>query len=152
MNVVTAARAIPVQDGLFAWPAPQGEARLIVSRCPQCGDVSFPAVPHCRMPACSLVATERSELSGTGEIITWTVQRFAPPGPFGRVDPYRPITIALVEFTEPGIAILGQVWDGEEARLAPGRRARLVLGTLYAGDQGEDVIGWGFTLAGETAR
>jgi uncharacterized OB-fold protein len=144
-TAAAAVAAIPVQEGLFVWPAPGGEARLIVSRCPQCGDVSFPAVPHCRMARCSLVATERAELSGTGTVVAWTVQRYAPPGPFGEIVPYQPVTIALVDFAADGIAILGQLWDCEEGAVDSGRRARLVLGTLYV-RANQDVVGWGFRL------
>src|SRR5207302_11141852 len=135
--VTSAAR--PVAEGLFVWPSPPGEARLIASRCPECGDVSFPAVAHCRLPACSLVETERTEISGTGTVISATVQRYQPPGPFGRRVPYQPIPIALVEF-DAGIAVLGVVqgWDGES--VATGRRARLVLAPLYRDPAGGDVV------------
>ncbi|HEX6348770.1 MAG TPA: OB-fold domain-containing protein [Candidatus Dormibacteraeota bacterium] len=139
------AAARPVAEGLFVWPSPPGEARLIASRCPECQDVAFPAVAHCRMPACSLVETQRTEISGSGTVISYTVQRYQPPGPFGRQVPYRPIPIALVEF-RAGIAVLGVVqgWDGQP--VAAGRRARLVLAPLYPDADGTQVVGWGYEL------
>ena len=139
--------AVPVQDGLFIWPSSDDGAQLITSRCPRCGDVGFPAVAHCRMPACSLTPTEPGTLDGTGTVLSWTVQRYAPPGPFGRTVPYVPLSIALVEFPDPGIAVLGQVFDVmSDGDLRTGRRARLVLRALYAGDDDGDVVGWGFIL------
>jgi uncharacterized OB-fold protein len=143
---VRTAAATPVHQGLFVWPAPDGQARLIVSRCPRCNDVSFPAVARCRMPQCSLVATEPAQLSGSGNIIAWTVQRYPPPGPFGRVDSFHPITIALVEFAEHRIAVLGQVWNTTSEAVVAGCSARLTLGTLYSDDDAVDVVGWGFVL------
>lgn len=150
-EITTAAVGAPVQRGLFVWPAPDGEARLIVSRCPDCNNVSFPAVARCRMPECSLVATEHAELSGSGNVIAWTLQRYAPPGPLGQVSPFHPITIVLVEFAEHGIAVLGQLWDSTFEMVAAGRGARLVLGTLYSRNDGVAVIGWGFVLEDATA-
>lgn len=141
--------AVPVQDGLFVWPpSPSGDAQLIVSRCPRCDDVAFPAARLCRMPACSLQATEPDVLTGRGTVLSWTVQRYPPPGPFGEADPYVPIPIALVEFDGEGIAVLGQVFDSAEGDVRVGIGARLVLRTLYSGADGRDVVGWGYVLPG----
>jgi uncharacterized OB-fold protein len=130
------------------WPPSDSGAQLITSRCPQCGDVSFPGVPHCRMPACSLTPTQPDTLDGIGTVLSWTVHRYPPPGPFGRTVPYMPLSIALVEFGDAGIAVLGQVFDCAEGDLRTGRRARLVLRSLYADDDGGDVVGWGYVLQG----
>lgn len=142
-------QATPVAPGLFVWPAAEDEARLLASRCPECGDVAFPALKHCRMPACPMVETESVEIGGRGRVLATTIERYPPPGPFGR-EPFHPITIALVEFPEHGLAVLGQVWgvDGEKP-VPGGHSARLVLGSLYPGEQG-DVVGWGFRLEGRS--
>ena len=140
-----AAAGRPVAEGLFVWPSPLDQARLIASRCPECGDVGFPAVAYCRMPACSQVPTTPAQISGQGTVISATVQRYQPPGPFGRVVPYHPIAVALVEFPE-GIAVLGVVqhWDGRP--IASGLEARLVLAPLYSDSDGTQVVGWGYEL------
>jgi uncharacterized OB-fold protein len=143
-----AASSGPVAPGLFIWPSPSGEARLIGSRCPECGDVTFPAVAHCRMPACSLIETEHAEISGTGKVIASTVQRYVPPGPFGHQVPFQPIAIVLVEF-EAGLAVLGLVRDWDGRPVVSGRRATLVLAPLYPDANGADVIGWGYELEAE---
>lgn len=139
--------ARPIAAGLFVWPSPPEAARLLASRCPECADVSFPAVPHCRMPACALIETEPFQIGGTGRVISATVQRYQPPGPFGQRQPFQPIPIALVEF-EAGIAVLGVVkdWDGEP--IPSGSQARLVLTTLYPGEDGAAVVGWAYQLEG----
>jgi uncharacterized OB-fold protein len=140
-----AVTATPVAPGLFVWPVAGGEACLLASRCPECGDVAFPALEHCRMPDCSMVDTESVEIAGTGRVLASTVEHYPPPGPFG-AQPFHPITIALVEFPQHGLAVLGQVWGvSGERPVATGSPARLVLDTLYPGSKG-DVVGWGFRL------
>ncbi len=55
-------RKIPVQEGLFTWPA--AEPQLIASKCKACGDVVFPKQLSC--PDCSGDEVEEILLSRRG--------------------------------------------------------------------------------------
>jgi len=137
-----------VAEGLLEWTAGGDGIRLIVSVCPKCRDVSFPRRAWCKNPDCLQVATATEHLEGTGRLVTYTVQHYPPPGPFGQRTPFVPIPIVLVEY-DLGIGVLGQVlgWDGGEMRI--GAAATLRPASLYRDERGRDVIGWGFELAGE---
>jgi hypothetical protein len=107
--------------------------------------VSFPRRDRCKNPDCDQAATATEHLEGTGRLLSYTVQHYPPPGPFGRRTPFVPIPIALVEY-EAGISVLGQVlgWQGGEMRI--GMAATLRPAVLYQDEQGRDIIGWGFEL------
>jgi uncharacterized OB-fold protein len=137
----------PVFEGLFEWPVGKGGMRLVASRCPRCNDVSFPARTSCRNADCDGLKTEPFHIEGSGRLISYTIQHYAPPGPFGRVEPYKPIAIGLVEF-DAGVGILGLIapWSGGE--IFVGARASLRDWTLYQSEDGQDVVGWAFELDG----
>lgn len=78
-------------------------------------------------------------------MISYTVQHYPPPGPFGRVQPYRPMAIGLVDFPG-GIAILGVISNWDSRPLELGAPARLRDWTLYPDPDGTEVVGWAFEL------
>jgi uncharacterized OB-fold protein len=123
--------------------------RLLASRCPRCNDVSFPARASCRNPDCDGLKTKAFHIEGTGRLISYTIQHYAPPGPFGRVEPYKPIAIGLVEF-EAGIGILGVIAGWSGGAISLGGKASLRDWTLYRDEDGQDIVGWAFEL--ESAR
>nr|WP_203614676.1 OB-fold domain-containing protein [Streptomyces sp. SID13726] len=84
--------------------APETGSRLHGSRCPDCAVAVYPADPAC--PRCGGPA-EPVELSGTGTLWTWTVQRYAPKSP-PYVPPaagFTPFTVGYVELPD-GVRVL----------------------------------------------
>ena len=74
-------------------------ADLHGSRCADCAVTAYPAEPACAR--CGS-ATSPVALSGTGELWTWTVQRFAPKSPPYVAPPggFRPFALGYVELPE----------------------------------------------------
>lgn len=66
-------QARPLMEGLFTEAGPGGEARIIASRCPECGESFFPPREIC--VACSHRGLEPSELGPQGRLVTYTIQR-----------------------------------------------------------------------------
>lgn len=84
------------------WTAAR-EGRLLVERCADCGAESFPPRGICR--SCRSRATEFGEVTGRGEVYSFTVnhQRWLP----GLEVPY---AVVLVEFPgHPGVRIAGRL-------------------------------------------
>jgi len=137
----------PVEEGLFVWPSSCDDARLIVSRCEKCGDLSFPRLVRCKNPSCTHELTVEAYLRGTGRLVSYTVVHFPPPPPFVPADPFTPFGIGLVEFPE-GIAILGRI-QNSPGKIRLNGSARLVLSSLYNKADGTTVMGWAFALEEE---
>ncbi|MFJ9249091.1 Zn-ribbon domain-containing OB-fold protein [Streptomyces sp. NPDC101776] len=76
----------------------QAGGRLRGSRCAHCAVAAYPADPAC--PRCGGPA-EPVELSGTGTLWTWTVQRYAPKSP-----PYAPPAAGFTPFAVGYIELL----------------------------------------------
>lgn len=71
-------KQLPVQEGLFDWPAER--PRLIGSVCNSCGNAEFPFRPFCNR--CMGGRVTSVLLPETGRLWTWTVQRFMPKPPY----------------------------------------------------------------------
>jgi uncharacterized OB-fold protein len=84
-------------------------------KCKQCGSIQFPARLIC--PDCGTREFETVNLSGKGELATFTVIRVAPQG-FGDLAPY---AIGIVKLGE-GIHVMGQVVDCDPEELKIGDR------------------------------
>src|SRR5690349_10866032 len=70
----------PIAEGLFTWPA--SDPHLIGSRCLRCGTYLFPR--HSSCPKCLSTDVATTLLGTSGNLWSWTVQRFPPKAP-----PYR---------------------------------------------------------------
>lgn len=118
------AKQIPLQDGLFTWPA--DEPRLLGSRCHGCGETTFPAQASC--PACTGGDTETVPLSRRGTLWTWTIQRFPPPSPpfAGDREAFEPFGVGYVELAE-GLRVESRLTVNDPARLAIGTPMELVV-------------------------
>jgi uncharacterized OB-fold protein len=125
---------IPVQKGLFSWPAE--EPRLIGSRCRGCGEVAFPSQKSC--PSCAGDQTEEILLSRRGTLWTWTIQRFPPPTPPYQPshDPFVPFGVGYIELPE-GVRVESRLTENDPARLAIGMPMELVI-EKYRSDAGGD--------------
>jgi uncharacterized OB-fold protein len=112
---------VPVADGLFTWP--DERPRLIGSRHPQTGAVSFPA-------ADAGAGEERILLSRTGTLFTWTTQQFVPPAPpyAGETDPesFVPYAVGYVELPE-GVLVEGRLTESDPDKLTIGQEMELVV-------------------------
>ncbi len=94
---------------------------LIGTRCATCGNAFYPPrtiCPNCRG---SGKVTEE-QLSGRGEVVTYTVVRVAPEG-FEKEAPY---VVAIVELEE-GPRITSQIVDCDPDEIKIGTRVRAVF-------------------------
>jgi uncharacterized OB-fold protein len=118
---MTNAVRIPVAEGIFTWP--DERPRLIGSRHPQTGAVSFPAAePE--------AGEEQVLLSRVGTLFTWTTQQFVPPSPpyAGDTDPksFEPYAVGYVELAD-GILVEGRLTESDPQRLIIGQEMELVV-------------------------
>lgn len=105
---------------------------LALSRCPNCGDVSFPPVARCKNPSCGFDGIEPISAEGPGRLASFTVQRFKPPPPFAAEDPFQPFGVGLVEL-DAGIMIMGRIVTDDVDSLRVGQRGRLVADPRASG-------------------
>ena len=97
-------KLVPVREGLFTTPlSPLEKARLIGSKCRNCGEVSLGKVSSC--PNCTNEELKVIPLSHEGNLWTYTVIRHRPPGDYKGPDPFIPFGEGLVELPE-GIRVL----------------------------------------------
>ena len=111
----------------FRVPAGGGMApHLVVSRCRECGGVSFPARPVCLR--CGLEETERVPAAGRGRIQASAVVYNAP---YGFAAPY---VVALVELEEGPIIFCPITGcPAEEGAAPPGTPVELVVAPARPG-------------------
>src|SRR2546422_353708 len=119
----------PIVEGWFTTGA---DARLIGSRCTECGTYFFPKeTAFCRNPHCSSTHLAEVPLSNRGRIWSFTVNRYAPPPPYVSPEPFEPYAVAAVELAEERMVVLGQVARGVDFdRLAIGAEMELVVERL----------------------
>jgi uncharacterized OB-fold protein len=129
---------IPIQEGLFTWPA--ASPQLIAGKCRDCGEITFPRQDSC--PACTGRSTEEVLLSRRGTLWTFTVQHFPPPVPFiGPTDRERfePFGVGYVELPE-GIRVEGRLTENQADALEIGMEMELAVEKFVEDDQGRDVM------------
>jgi len=124
------------QPGLHDEPywryAAAGELRL--QRCAGCGHVRYPPGPAC--PEC--LAAERSweRLSGTGELLAWTV--FHRPYFPGIPVPY----VVLAVRTPEGPILIGNLAGADRAQLRHGMALRAVYEQVTGPDRSWQLCQW----------
>lgn len=137
---VSATTQTPIADGLFTWPS--DEPRLVGSKCPDCGEVTFPAQTRC--PACPGDACEQIELSARGTLWTWTIQNFPPPVPYaGDAKSFVPFGVGYVELPE-GVRVEARLTENDAERLAIGMQMELVVEKFAERDDGTEVVTFAF--------
>lgn len=104
---------------------PAAPAALEGSRCPACGNVAFPVASGCQR--CGSDRTTSLELSRTGRVWGWTVQRFPPKSPpyVAPAEGFRPFAVGYVELPE-GVKVEA-VLDAPDDRFAQLSDAEVVL-------------------------
>lgn len=132
---------IPIQEGLFTWPA--DEPHLIASRCRDCAEVTFPRQASC--PACTGNATEEIPLSRRGRLWTWTVQRFPPPSPpfVGERERFEPFGVGYIELPE-GLRVESRLTESDAERLEIGMEMELVIEEFDRDAQGRARMSFAF--------
>jgi uncharacterized OB-fold protein len=139
-EVRMAETAVPAVEG---WFTTGDEPRLLGTRCPTCGTVSFPAATGlCRNPDCRGRELVPAELSRTGTVWSYTDAQYQPPPPYiPRGEEHVPFALAAVELADEQIVILGQVADGFGVDdLEVGAPVELVLEPLYEVDGVDHLI------------
>ncbi|MCL4444298.1 MAG: Zn-ribbon domain-containing OB-fold protein [Thermoplasmataceae archaeon] len=105
------------------WRESNHRYRLIAIKCGNCNEVYFPPRDVC--PKChreSIGKMRETQLSGKGEIVSYTIVHDAPPA-FMRQRPY---VLALIKLDE-GPTITGQIVDADHEALEIGKRVRNVF-------------------------
>lgn len=87
--------------------------RLEAAKCADCGKILFPARIIC--PQCKSINFETINLTGKGELLTYTIIRVAPEGFTDQV----PYAIGIVKLEE-GINITAQITDCDPETLKIG--------------------------------
>jgi uncharacterized protein len=145
---VSTTTAKPEVEGLFTWPAT--DVQLIAARCPSCENAFFPAFAEMHRPGCPGATPQQILLSPTGTVVSYTVQRYAPPEPFPPADDYEPMVIVTVSFAE-GLQVPGALIGVPPDEVRVGLHVRTVADVLYRSD-GLDHLTWRFALAHEPRR
>lgn len=127
--------AVPVRDGLFTDTDPP---RLLGSRCEVCGRFHFPRHDTC--PYCSALGASAVELSGTGQLWSWTAVTTAPPGYVGDV----PYGFGVVELPE-GLRVVTRLTEPDPTRLTAGQPMELVVVPVRVDDTGTPVVTYAFS-------
>lgn len=123
----------------LSWRLNRARYRLIGSRCLNCNDIIFP--PRSICPKCRRKGkTEDIQLSGEGEIYSYTIIYIAPGG----FEDQTPYALGIIKLKE-GVLATGQIVAPFED-IAIGKKVRMVFRKLSEdGDSG--IINYGFKFA-----
>ncbi len=110
------------------------EARLLASRCSDCGRVGFPARPVCIF--CHGRNLEQIKLGRRGRLHTYTICRMPVP----HIEP--PYAIGYVDMPE-GVRVFALLDGWSEGELEVGMEMEMALKQLYEED-GQQVIAYRF--------
>jgi len=115
-----------------------GTPHLTGARCPRCRTYVFPPRENnCPNPDCAADELESVALSRRGTLWSYTENRYAPPPPYPRTDPFEPFAVAAVQLADEGLIVLGKVVEGTlAADLKVGMEMELTTMGLYVGDDG----------------
>jgi uncharacterized OB-fold protein len=128
-----------VRQGLFT----DGDPPILLgSRCATCGAHHFPRHDTC--PYCSAEDPPPCELSCTGTLWAWTSVTAPPPGYAGET----PFGIGIVELPE-GIRVITRLTECDPGALNFGQKMELRVVTLHVDVDGNDVVTFAFTSAGQ---
>src|SRR5258708_26012226 len=98
--------ASPEVEGLFTSAA--DGVRLVAGRCAECETYFFPSHAALHRPNCTGGPVETATLSRYGTLVSYTIQRYAPPPPFIAPDPYEPRPMCTVAFPD-GLQVPGML-------------------------------------------
>jgi uncharacterized protein len=120
------------------WRIRQQRYSLKAEVCEACGNTIFPPRDVC--PHCAEQRQSWTNLSGRGEVYSYTTMHNAPSG----FDEYTPYTVALVKLAE-GPMVTAQLTDVEAQEVFIGMPVEMVTRKLsQEGDEGQILYGYKF--------
>lgn len=138
--------SVPIEVGLFTWPS--DEPRLLGGACRRCGSVSFPRPQSCSR--CTGQEIDEKQLSATGTLWSWTVQRFPPKPPFVGADPFAPYGVGYVDLAGE-VIVESRLTTADPAELMIGQPMELVV-VPYVKRDGVETVTFAFRPAAGGAR
>ncbi len=117
-----------------------GRATLLGGRCRACAAPHFPLAATC--PYCGAGSVERMELPHRGTLWGWTAVTTAPPGYEGPV----PYGFGVVELGGE-LRIITRITEVDPSALSFGQPVELVVDTVGATGDGDDLVAWAFSPA-----
>ena len=128
-------------EGLFTETA--DGPRLLGSKCKGCGACYFPSDTVCHNPDCHEPVVEDARFGPTGVIWSCAVQNYAPPPPILTKEPFEPYAMGMVDLDD-GLRVMGRIDIDDPMNVDVGGNVELVVGTLCADDDGNDIVTWMF--------
>jgi uncharacterized OB-fold protein len=144
---VTATSQRLIDADLFT--APPDPPRLVGSRCPACGAVTFPRQQGC--PRCNGDGMETITLGERGTLWTFTTQEYPLKEPY-RLSPgatFEPFVLGYVELPD-GVMVETRISESDPARLRIGMAMELEIVPLYTDGDGTEVLTFAFAPARES--
>ncbi|MEZ5169218.1 MAG: OB-fold domain-containing protein [Acidimicrobiia bacterium] len=129
------------------------DARLIGSRCADCGTTTFPASTGC--PKCSGEQMEETPLPRRGTLWTFTTQSFPVKDPYigPSGDDFVPFGVGYVQLSDDEngdvVKVEGRLTEPDPSKLTIGMEMELTV-VPFAGDpDGTDVLTYAFRPCGQ---
>ena len=120
------------------WRIRQQRYRLVGERCERCGSALFPPRDTC--PHCAEPAQTPYELSGRGQVYSYSVMYDSPQG----YETYLPYTVALIKLEE-GPMVTAQLTDVRPDEVHIGMPVEMVTRKLIEeGPEGQILYGYKF--------
>lgn len=128
-----------VGEGLFVEPrSATATPQLLGSRCPECGEVTFPKQQRCAH--CASEAVVETALSPRGTLYSFSNVNYPVPEGYRGPVPYG---VGIIELPD-GVRIMAHLTESDPARLAVGMDMELVIDRLFTEEDGTEVIGFKF--------
>ena len=132
-------KRIPLKEGLFTVTlSPDDRPQLLGSRCPFCGEVTFPERKIC--PNCHKQNMEEIKLGQKGKIYSVTVVMQRPPVYYKGPVPY---AMGFVELPD-GVRIQTLFTGCDPDALRIDMDVELVIDRLYEDDKGNEILTYKF--------
>ena len=129
-------KRIPLREGLFVMPSRPGEKPcLLGSRCKGCGKMAFP--PRSVCSDCYGEELERVPLSAKGQLYTYTIIGYPPPGLTA------PYAIGYVDLPE-GVRVFSILTEWDQRGLKVGMEVELVLDKFRDDKEGNEILTYKF--------
>jgi uncharacterized OB-fold protein len=117
-----------------------GLARLIGSRCRNCGEVYFPAANGCTR--CRSTSMESFDIGREGTLWSWTIQNFLPKSPYNSGETeadFKPYGVGYVEMAS-GVKIECRLSVADPAKLKIGMPMTLAVEPYGKAPEGESIL------------
>ena len=132
-------KKVPFKEGMWNVGA-DGEARLLGSKCPSCGELFFPQRGSGICVQCQHEGLDRAEFGLEGTVATFTRVMQPPAG--GYYQGPVPYNFGLVDLDD-GVRIEAHL-GGDFEKLRVGMKVKLAIDTLYTDGEGNEVQAYRF--------